>query len=68
MEVQAGAFLNKIIGSYGAAFNYQVEANRGPDTYAVTAGTLPTDLVLMVPLVLLVVRPPLPVTLLLPFG
>ena len=38
VEVQAGAFLNKIIGSYGAAFNYQVEANRGPDTYAVAYG------------------------------
>ena len=44
VQVQAGAFLNKIIGSYGAAFTYQVQANRGPDTYAVTAGTLPTGL------------------------
>ena len=32
---------NKIVGSYGAAFTYQVQANRGPDTYAVTAGTFP---------------------------
>jgi hypothetical protein len=44
VQVQAGAFLNKIIGSYGAAFSYQIQANRGPDTYTVTAGTLPTGL------------------------
>ena len=46
VEVQAGAFLNKIIGSYGASLTYQIQANRGPDTYAITAGSLPTGLTL----------------------
>ena len=39
-----GRYLNKITGSYGAAFSYQIQANRGPDTYEVTVGTLPTGL------------------------
>jgi hypothetical protein len=46
VQVQAGAFLNKIIGSYGATLSYQIQANRGPDTYQVTAGALPTGLTL----------------------
>ena len=46
VQVQAGAFLNKIIGSYGSSFSYQVQANRGPDTYQVTAGALPGGLTL----------------------
>ena len=45
-RVQAGAFLNKIIGSYGSSFSYQVQANQRPDTYQVTAGALPGGLTL----------------------
>ena len=51
VQVQAGAFLNKIVGSYGAAFSYQVQANRGPDAYQVTTrAPFPQDLLLMVQL------------------
>ena len=32
-----GSYLNKIFASYGSPFSYQVQANRGPDTYQVTA-------------------------------
>ncbi len=44
VEVLFGSYLNKIAASYGSAFSYQVQANRGPDAYAVTSGALPGGL------------------------
>ena len=44
IDVLYGSYLNKIFASYGSPFSYQVQANRGPDTYQVTAGTLPGGL------------------------
>ena len=44
VAVMGGALLNKIEGNFANAFDYQVQAVRGPDTFSVTAGALPDGL------------------------
>jgi hypothetical protein len=46
VSVYSGAFLNKIIGNFGNAFSFNVQATKGPDDYTVTAGSLPPGLTL----------------------
>ena len=44
VNVLSGAFVNKIVGYFGNAFEYQVQAIKGPTAFEVSAGALPNGL------------------------